>query len=203
MLNVYLLRHGETQWNAEGNRYCGRTDIPLTTKGIAQAELVHSQLKGFTFDAVYSSPLQRALNTARIASGRNEVITDERLIEVDFGTWEGKTKEEFIAEDSSLWNNWCDDPSKTKAGFRGETALEVVKRVNDFYESVLEKYPSGNILSVGHNGINRLYLSWKLGMNLKHYRRIVQENATVTLFSLNEKTSDLTLRFLNSILKNS
>ena len=200
MLNVYLLRHGETEWNADGNRYCGRTDIPLTEKGIAQAEFVHDQLKELDFDAVYSSPLQRALHTARIASGRNDVITDERLIEVNFGNWEGKTKEEFIAEDASLWNNWCNDPSQTKAGGTGETASEVVKRVNDFYESVLEKYPSGNILSVGHNGINRLYLSWKLGMNLKHYRRIVQGNSSITLFSLDEKTSELTLKLLNSRL---
>jgi len=200
MLNVYLLRHGETQWNADGNRYCGRTDIPLTEKGIAQAEFVHDQLKELDFDAVYSSPLQRALHTARIASGRNDVITDERLIEVNFGNWEGKTKEEFIAEDASLWNNWCNDPSQTKAGGAGETASEVVKRVNNFYESVLEKYPSGNILSVGHNGINRLYLSWKLGMNLKHYRRIVQGNSSITLFSLDEKTSELTLKLLNSRL---
>ena len=56
MLNIYLLRHGETQWNADGNRYCGRTDIPLTKKGIAQAGLVHDQLKHIDLDAVYCSP---------------------------------------------------------------------------------------------------------------------------------------------------
>src|SRR5690348_12200477 len=101
MLDVYLLRHGETQWNADGNRYCGRTDISLTKKGISQAELVHDQLKQIRFDAVYSSPLRRATYTAQIASGINEVITDKRLIEVDFGNWEGKTREEFISEDPS------------------------------------------------------------------------------------------------------
>ena len=201
MLNVYLLRHGETQWNADGNKYCGRTDIALTKKGISQAELVRDQLKHISFDAVYSSPLQRALTTAQIASGRIDVITDERLIEVNFGNWEGKTREEFIAEDASLWKNWCDNPSQSKAGGTGETALEVVKRVNDFYESVLKKHPSGNILSVGHNGINRLYLSYKLGMNLKDYRRIVQENSSITLFSLDVSTAEITLKLLNSSLK--
>jgi alpha-ribazole phosphatase/probable phosphoglycerate mutase len=60
MLNVYLLRHGEIQWNADGNRYCGRSDIPLTEKGIAQAAFVRDQLKEFDFDAVYSSPLQES-----------------------------------------------------------------------------------------------------------------------------------------------
>lgn len=200
MLNVYLLRHGQTQWNADGNRYCGRTDISLTDKGIDQAESVRDQLCDIAFDGVYSSPLQRAIFTARIASGLDEIITDPRLIEVHFGKWEGKTKEEFIAEDPVVWNNWCKDPGKTKAGGTGETALHVVKRVDDFFESALLKYPSGNILVVGHNGINRLYLSWKLGMDLKNYRRLVQENSSVTLFSLDEKNGELTLKLLNSRL---
>ncbi len=56
MLKVYLLRHGQTAWNADNNRYCGRTDIPLTAKGIAQAEAVREQLQGIAFDGVYSSP---------------------------------------------------------------------------------------------------------------------------------------------------
>ena len=59
MLTVFLLRHGETAWNADNNRYCGRTDIPLTAKGIKQAEAVAIQLKGIQLDGVYSSPLQR------------------------------------------------------------------------------------------------------------------------------------------------
>jgi alpha-ribazole phosphatase/probable phosphoglycerate mutase len=200
MLNVYLLRHGETQWNADGNRYCGRTDIPLTKKGISQAEFVHDQLKKLNFDAVYSSPLQRSLHTAQIASGKNEVITDKRLIEVDFGNWEGKTKEEFIAEDPALWNSWCNHPGSTRAGGTGETADEVVIRVNNFFECLLKKIPSGNVLVVGHNGINRFYLSYKLGMNLKNYRRIVQENSSITLISLDDRTAELTLKLLNGSL---
>ncbi|RYZ25912.1 MAG: histidine phosphatase family protein, partial [Sphingobacteriales bacterium] len=87
MLTVYLLRHGQTAWNADNNRYCGRTDIPLTDKGIAQAKLVSEQLEGLKLDGVYSSPLQRAALTASLATNRT-VITDDRLIEADFGQWE-------------------------------------------------------------------------------------------------------------------
>ena len=90
MLNVYLLRHGETAYNADGNRYCGRTDICLTSKGLKQAEAAFNQLKGISPDAVYSSPLERARHTASIAAGGKPVETDHRLIEVDFGSWEGK-----------------------------------------------------------------------------------------------------------------
>lgn len=199
MLNIYLLRHGETAWNADGNRYCGRTDLPLTKKGIQQAELVYEQLKDYTFEAVYSSPLQRAYTTAKIACGEKDVIKDDRLIEVDFGEWEGKPKEQFIPENEESWNKWKQDPSKTKAGGIGETAIEVIERVDDFFQSLLQKFSSGNILVVAHNGVNRFYLAYKLGMNLKDYRRLMQENSTVSMFQL-DKEGELTLRYLNSKL---
>lgn len=197
MLDVYLLRHGETQYNADGNRYCGRTDIGLTEKGIKQAEAVFDQLKGKKMDAVYSSPLERARLTAEIAAGNNAVTTDQRLIEVDFGNWEGKTKEVFIAENASLWNAWMDDPEHVKAGGTGETGNEIIQRVDGFFLEMLHKHSGETIVVVGHNGINRLYLAYKLGMALKNYRRIVQENSSVTLFELDDEGGFL-LKKLNT-----
>lgn len=197
MLNVYLLRHGESVYNADGNRYCGRTDIGLTDKGIRQAELVFEQLKDITFDEVYASPLIRARLTAEIASGRKTVITDARLMETDFGKWEGKTKEVFITEDPGVWGKWEEDPAIAKAGETGENAAEVVKRADDFYQEILKKHPAGNILVVGHNGINRFYLTYKLGMPLKNYRKIIQENSSVTLFEL-DVAGEMGLKLLNS-----
>lgn len=197
MLNVYLLRHGETEWNADGNRYCGRTDIPLTAKGILQAKAVQAQLTNVVLNAVYSSPLQRAHETAKIAGGNRTVICDYRLIEADFGIWEGKTKEEFTREDPALWQDWINDPLTSKAGRTGETAADIIRRVDDFFREMLLKHEGGSIMVVGHNGINRIYLAFKLGMNVKHYRRIVQENSSLTLLSISE-TGELTLKLLNS-----
>ena len=197
MLDVYLLRHGQTRWNAEGNKYCGRTDIPLTSLGIRQASLVRDLLEGLELEKVYASPLERARHTAEIAGSGRPVETDERLIEVDFGSWEGKTREEFIRENEALWNSWCHDPAVTKAGGTGETALEVIQRVDAFFREASGRHAGKRILVVGHNGINRLYLAWKLGMNLKDYRRLVQENSSITLFSLDDE-GELTLKILNS-----
>lgn len=166
MLKVYLLRHGETPWNADNNRYCGRTDIGLTEKGTQQAEAVRHQLEGISWAAVYSSPLQRARITAAIASGQ-AVKTDERLIEAEFGKWEGKTREEFIAEMPASWTNWNNDPGAFPAGETGETGNEIVTRVDDFFLELLRTVPEGNVLVVAHNGVNRLYLAHKLGMPLK------------------------------------
>src|SRR5690606_13797775 len=123
---ICLLRHGETLFNADGNRYCGRTDVGLTKKGLAQARRVNRLLKNIDFDKVYSSPLCRARITAEIAIGDPErVTTDERLIEIDFGQWEGRRPAEFINENPEVWNNWLADPFHHRAGGSGESGEEV------------------------------------------------------------------------------
>jgi broad specificity phosphatase PhoE len=198
MLTIYLLRHGETAWNADNNRYCGRTDLSLTSKGMMQAEEVKKQLKGVEFTNVYSSPLQRAFSTACIASGK-EAEKDHRLIEGDFGKWEGKTKEEFIAENESLWSDWMSDPATHRAGGTGETGMDIVTRVDDFFQSLLQTHSTGNFMVVAHNGVNRLYMAYKLGMPLKNYRQLVQHNSSITCFTL-ETNGTLTLELLNSKL---
>ena len=199
MLKIFLLRHGETPWNADNNRYCGRTDIPLTEKGISQAQEVKRQMEGIELLNVFSSPLQRAFVTACIASGK-EAIKDDRLIEADFGKWEKKTREEFIAENESLWLDWISDPAIHRAGGTGETAAEVVARVDDFFHYLQDTYNEGNIMVVGHNGINRFYMAHKLGMPLKNYRQLVQQNSSITCFTL-DKNGTFTLELLNSKLR--
>lgn len=199
MLKIFLLRHGQTAWNADNNRYCGRTDIALTEKGISQAGEVKRQMEGIELLSVYSSPLQRAYTTACIASGK-DAVRDDRLIEADFGQWEGKTKEEFIEENESLWVNWMSDPATHRAGGTGETGMEIVTRVDDFFTYLQEKHKEGNVMVVAHNGINRLYMAHKLGMPLKNYRQLVQENSSITCFSL-DQSGVLTLELLNSKLR--
>lgn len=196
MLKVFLLRHGETQYNADGNKYCGLTDISLTDLGLHQASLVNSQLKGIEFDAVYSSPLKRARLTAELATQR-DVATDQRLIEMDFGLWEGKKKEQFIPENEQLWNSWLADPAVTRAGQTGENASQVIRRMDDFFSEMILRHPSGKIVVVAHNGVNRLYLAHKLGMPLANYRRLAIENSCLCEFSLSDE-GELTLHKLNS-----
>ncbi|MFA7473099.1 MAG: histidine phosphatase family protein [Spirosomataceae bacterium] len=198
MLTVYLLRHGESVWNLDGNRYCGSTDVPLTDRGMDQARQVKELLKNVKFDAVYSSPLQRAYKTAQIATPHDpaDVIVAEELKEASFGKWEGKTREEFIAEDPALWEAWEKDPGTARAGGTGNTALEIVTNVDSFFKKAAEKHPNGTILVVAHNGVNRFYLAYKLGMPLRNYRRIVQLNSAITRFTLNDRL-EISLDLLN------
>ncbi len=185
MVTIYLLRHGETAFNADGNRYCGRTDVELTKNGLAQAERIRHLLHHVKFDAIYSSPLKRARLTAEIASGYADWIeSDERLIEIDFGNWEGKRPEEFMEEDRSVWQNWLSNPLQSRAGCVGEKGEEVLSRLRDFYQEIFQKHEGQTVLIVGHNGINRFFLSDGLGMPLKNYRRIVQDNSSLTVLNL-------------------
>ncbi|PRD55748.1 histidine phosphatase family protein [Sphingobacterium gobiense] len=187
MVTICLLRHGETSFNADGNRYCGRTDVDLTERGISQAKRMYELLEGYRFDAVYSSPLQRARKTAEIASGSAEnLVVDNRLIEVDFGEWEGLRPEEFQTKGAKSWENWLAAPERFAAGRTGETAMQVVSRLQSFYNELLEKYSEKTVLVVGHNGVNRLFLASQLGMPLKNYRRLVQENSALTLLTLSQ-----------------
>lgn len=194
MVNVYLLRHGQTDFNAQGNKYCGRTDIPMNEKGVRQANELREQLKDMVFDAVFSSPLQRAADTARIVSGR-EPVRDERLIEIDFGLWEGKTRGDFAAEDPETWANWERDPEQHRAGKTGESGAEVLARVGSFFKELAP----GNYLVVAHNGVNRLFLAQQLGMPLRNYRKLVQENSRITRLSISPKEG-FVLEMLNAKL---
>jgi len=197
MLSVYLLRHGQTPYNADGNRYCGRTDIELTERGIQQALAVRERMKGIVLDAVYASPLLRARRTAELASGWSSVQTDARLIEIDFGSWEHKTREEFVAEDPLSWEAWSRDPENSRAGGSGESGREVVERLDGFFFEMLSRHSGQTILVVGHNGTNRLYMAHKLGMPLRNYRRLAQENSAITLFELDD-SGEFTLKCLNA-----
>ncbi|GAB3010540.1 alpha-ribazole phosphatase [Niabella terrae] len=197
MLKVILLRHGETAYNADGNRYCGHTDIELTPKGLSQAERVAELLKDLQPDAVYASPLKRARTTASIASGGRDVITDERLIELDFGAWEGLTKEEFITQNPVLWEQWMQDPATARAGGSGDNGQEVVDRVSDFFQQMQQRHRGQTIMVVAHNGVNRLFMAAMLGMPLSNYRSLVQENSAITLLEF-ENDGTMILKKLNA-----
>lgn len=151
---LYLMRHGKTNWNIEG-KLQGRTNIPLCNIGKAQAEKAREDNAGFTVDVCYCSPLCRARETAEIfLKGKNiPIIIDDRLIEMEFGEYEGvlntNPKYEIIAP---LFN--C--PEKFVPAKDGETFDEVFKRAKDFCDDIiLPQIETGkDILVVGHGVMN-------------------------------------------------
>jgi probable phosphoglycerate mutase len=140
---VWLVRHGETEWNAEG-RFQGWTDVPLNETGRAQAGRLRDLLAGREFDGVWSSDLVRAVETARIAVGEPDV--DRRLRELDFGDLEGSVWDEL---DGDMRAGLKEFDSFRSPG--GESAVAFVERVFAF----LDDLEPGRHVVFAHGGVIR------------------------------------------------
>ncbi|MDP9370710.1 MAG: histidine phosphatase family protein [Chloroflexota bacterium] len=186
MTRFYILRHAETSWNLEGNRYCGRTDIPLSPTGREQAQWAAHALREVPFAAAFCSPLQRSRETATIIAGERGLspACDALLLEVDFGAWEGLTRGEIETTDPAGWAGWLRDPAAVRAGGTGETGQEAAARIDRFVRDTAAVCPNETVLVVGHNTLNRLYLAASLEVPLRNYRRLVQGNTGINVLEL-------------------
>jgi uncharacterized phosphatase len=142
---ILLVRHGETDWNAE-HRVQGHTDRPLNERGRAQAHALAQQLAGEPLDAVYASDLSRAYETARIVADTHSLPVEAlpELRERDFGTWEGLTDEEILERfpDTRTGGPWGD----------AETRDELETRILAAMGRVVARHPGGRVLVVTHGG---------------------------------------------------
>ncbi|WP_018662096.1 histidine phosphatase family protein [Heyndrickxia acidiproducens] len=194
MTTFYFVRHGQTGWNADKNRYCGRSDIALSELGKKQAEMAAGVLKDVHFDAAYSSTLCRAYDTANILlKGRNlPVFKDPRLVETDFGRWEGERLNDFTVNYADNWSAWLEDPGHVQAGIDGENATQVFRRFHACIDELAEKHPDESVLVVAHSMSIRFFIAGTLEVPFKNYRMIPQDNTGITIM---EKSSADT-RFL-------
>jgi broad specificity phosphatase PhoE len=147
---ILLARHGETDWNRE-RRVQGHADRPLNETGIAQARALAETLAGEPIEAVYSSDLERAYETARIvAESRGLGVTALReLREKHFGTWEGLTDVEVLERFPHAHDGpWGD----------AETTAELAERVLDALRRIAGRHPGGQVLVVSHGGPLRAVL---------------------------------------------
>ena len=151
-MDVYLTRHGQTDLN-KNKLMQGRVDIPLNSTGIAQAERAAGEVRGVAFDAVYASPLKRAVVTAQIISGFPEadVRIDERLIETDFGPYDGKPYMHLGLPMTLYWVL----PEFFPAPAGVESIASMHNRVMSFLRE-LKKQDHENVLLVCHGGIMRV-----------------------------------------------
>ena len=158
-MKIYLARHGQTDWNLE-MRAQGREDIPLNEVGRAQAKEMRDNIKDLEFDAVCSSPLKRAAETAEIAIGdRYNINYHDLLRERSFGDFEG----EIIKSWSELVDGInIDDITLEKIPGNVESVQSVITRANDFIEYLKQKYnDNSRILIVGHGGMSKAF-DWVL-----------------------------------------
>ena len=143
--SLVLLRHGETEWSRSG-QHTGLTDIPLTPRGEELAREAATLLRGRTFAAVLTSPLVRARRTAELA-GLTGAETEPRLVEWDYGGYEGLTTPEIRARVGYAWTVFADGvvPGDTP----GETVQDVAGRARGVIERVLPLLAAGDVALVG------------------------------------------------------
>lgn len=147
-MEVYAVRHGQTDWNAV-QRVQGRTDIPLNETGREQARSVAASLPD-DIGIILSSPLKRALETAEIINERYgaEIAVDDRLMERDFGAYEGVLVSDIDINNLRRWT----DNAPTEGG---ESIRDVAKRVFEYLDEIGEKYRDENVLIVTHGHVLR------------------------------------------------
>lgn len=138
MLDIYIVRHGQTQWNVE-RRLQGWLDSPLTLEGERSAHLLREEIGQIEFDQIFSSPSGRAITTLKLAMPEVNYITDERLKEICLGSWQGKTIETIEKEFPEAYYNYFFDPGKFRLS-DGEDYSDLYKRVSSFVNDIIKRY---------------------------------------------------------------
>jgi len=198
---IYLVRHGATANNLarppvlQGRRL----DADLADEGRRQAERTAAVLAPLAVDAVLSGPLRRARQTAEILAAPHglSVRIVEELLEVDVGRWEGLAWDVILREHPDAHQAFMDDAG-AHGYLGGETLQDVQDRVVPLFERLAEEHPDRRLVVVGHNIVNRCLLAHLLGIPVRDYRRIPQDNCGVNV--LRRRDGRMKLVTVNAVL---
>ena len=175
---LWLVRHGETEWSASG-RHTGRTDLPLTAEGEQRAREIGRLLAGRRFAFVLTSPLQRARETCRLAGYGDNAAVDSNLREWDYGEYEGRTTPEIQSEQPG-WSLWSDGVPG------GESIAQVAARAQAVIDRALVS--SGDVLLFAHGHILRILSCCWLGLPPKAGRLFSLGTASVSTLGYERDT---------------
>jgi probable phosphoglycerate mutase len=184
---LLVIRHGETEWSVSG-KHTGRTDIPLTDRGRDEARDAARTLDGWNLAAAYTSPLERARETAQIVSPVCGVSVDPDLREWDYGIFEGETTPAARATTPG-WSVW------THPITGGESVDDVGRRADEFLERVLAEVPLGNVAVFAHGHLLAILIARWCGLPAVEGRRFALATATVSLLGWHRE--DRVIRALN------
>lgn len=193
MTTIVLVRHGQTEWNRV-ERFRGRIDVELNEMGRRQAEAVADRLCRRRTDAIYASPLKRALQTAEpIAKACGlEVQPVDELIDIDYGAWAGHSPDEVARSYGDLYRTWLDTPHRVEFP-AGETLDLVRSRAWEALKRVCLHHDGQRVVLVSHVAVNRVLICSVLGLGSSCFWKIAQDNAAINVFRAEEGNFHLVL----------
>ncbi len=181
MTEIILARHGETEWNV-AEVFRGRIDVKLNETGTKQAELLAGHLSSLKIDAVYSSPLKRALNTAELIARYHKLDVEIALglTDFDYGEWQGLPHHEVKEKYKELYAEWAENPHLVKMP-AGESLSDVRERAVGVVDDIVTRY-KGTVVLVSHRVVNKVLICALLGLDNSHFWNIRQDTCGITTF---------------------
>ena len=175
---LYLVRHGQTDWKLKPALQ-GQSEIPLNETGRTQAAQAAARLAGVCFDAVYTSPLRRAVDTACLASGLPEAAlrVDERLIEIAFGPWEGLDSRTLGPEFTPFFT----DPAAYQRPEGGESLQALMRRTGAFAQEALCRHKGQTVLAVSHGAALHALLASVLHLPMADFWSVPLGNCAIAV----------------------
>ena len=183
---IFLVRHGETNWNKEG-RFQGQIDIPLNENGKNQARKTFEYLKNISLNKAFSSSMNRPYETAQIILQHKKDLKIEKidsLVEISHGLWEGKLESEIREEWPILLKNWHDKPEEVIMP-EGESIKDVSERSIEAFKNICSSQKDNDLtLVVAHDAVNKTLICNILGINYSNIWMIKQGNGGITVIDL-------------------
>jgi len=196
MTLIILVRHGQTEWNRI-ERFRGRADVPLNETGLAQAEATGNRVaQEWRPVAIYTSPRSRAVKTAEAIARHFDlpVQIHPGLDDIDFGDWQGLTREEAAKRWPQQIDLWYNYPQRTRIP-HGDTLKALRNRLMQTVHELVERHPNQIIVLVGHTAINRIILLGVLGLSNLRFWRLHQDPCAINV--IEAQNGDFTLLSLN------
>jgi len=193
MKKIYLTRHGESKWNVL-KKVQGQQNIDLTQKGIKQAEKLAKRLNNQEIDAIYSSDLSRAYETAKIVRAENKIniVKLKELREIKFGPWEGLDIEEIINNYGEEYKLWLKTPHKLKLE-KVETVEELKERAKKALDIILSNKELENVLIVSHGAFLKAILLVLLDLDISSFSRFSLNNVSLSIVEFRQYNNILKL----------
>lgn len=184
MTIIILIRHGETLGNREGF-FRGQKDFPLNENGMLQAQALAEELGTWKIDAIYSSPLSRAAQTASpLAQAKGLAVIDEpAFTDIHLGNWEGRSKREVELEEPELWKMWISQPERLKRE-GAETLAEVQERSYGGLQRIVQDQGerTRTIAVVSHRAVLKALIARCLGLPEPYFWKIHLDTAAYSIF---------------------